>query len=60
MNMKREYIAPEVNVVKVHAERMLVGSDPDTITGSNDNDNPINEGWVEARGSFIFEEETEE
>ena len=56
--MKREYIAPEVNVVKVHAERMLVGSDPDTLTGTLGSD--INDGWVDARESFGFEEISEE
>ena len=60
--MKREYIAPEVNVVKVHAERMLAGSDPNNVTGTikDDEQATATTGWADARGSFILEEETEE
>ncbi len=57
--MKKEYIMPEVNVVKIHAERMLAGgSDPDTTSKSPNGE--TNGGFADARESFIFEEISEE
>lgn len=58
MNMKKEYIMPEVNVVKIHAERMLAGgSDPDTTSMSQNDE--TNGGFADAR-SFDFDETSEE
>lgn len=57
MNMKKEYIMPEVNVVKIHTERMLAGSDPDTTSMSQNGE--TNGGFADAR-SFYFEEISEE
>ena len=56
--MKKEYIMPEVNVVKIHAERMLAGgSDPDTTSMSQNGE--TDGGFADAR-SFYFEEISEE
>ena len=56
--MKKEYIMPEVNVVKIHAERMLAGgSDPDTTSMSQNGE--TNGGFADAR-SFDFDETSEE
>ena len=58
MNMKKEYIMPEVNVVKIHAERMLAGgSDPDTTSKSPNGE--TDKDFADAR-SFYFEEISEE
>lgn len=60
--MKKEYIAPEVNVVKVHAERMLAGSDDPTTVNQTPDPTPITDPnvWADAREFSFFEEENEE
>ncbi|MBO4660448.1 MAG: hypothetical protein J5610_03200 [Prevotella sp.] len=45
--MKREYIAPEVNVVRIHANSILQASQK-TL---NVTDDVQTEGWADARGN---------
>lgn len=48
--MKRIYIAPKFEIVKLNAESMLAGSDPDNVTGTV-SDTPVTTGWADARGN---------
>lgn len=59
MNMKKEYIMPEVNVVKIHTERMLAGgSDPDTVESQEGND--ATSGTIGARENFFWDSDYSE
>lgn len=58
MNMKKEYIMPEVNVVKIHTERMLAGSDPDTVESEHGND--ATSGTIGARENFFWDSDYSE
>ena len=49
---------PEVNVVKIHTERMLAGSDPDTVESEHGND--ATSGTIGARENFFWDSDYSE
>ena len=55
---KKPYILPSVSVIKIATGNMLQGASGEAkFSLSNDEKN---DGFSDARGSFIFEEENEE
>ena len=55
---KKPYISPSVSIIKIAIGNMLQGASGQTTLDVSEEEQTS--GWVDARGSFIFEEETEE